>query len=564
MLDFKRVELPALRSGLVAIWLSAIAPFLGACQPADIDADPEAEAPAAAASSQPSAALDNASFRDQLIASVRQIASSGPLASCDLPSPTSPLFVVVSMYYGGKLEAQGTSSRDELCAALSEATLEARSRSKLDQDRMSRARFVVELSNHKYGAIEYEGRGLELKNGIMPVRTVSKAALAQYIDAGKKYLLRVIDPRLGGTHKYYQAADDNLEPRLHTIYTASTIYTLLALYEHDHDEALREHIDRAAEFLLEMQQLAPDQPGYGGFFYSLDTTHEQPEPRLVVGTTSKTIFTLIQLHELTQDPKYMRSAKLAASWLMSMQSPDGHVTPELHQNAEGEWEPVERESMLYTGQVLSALSRMYLATKDATYLEAASRTAGVMLAKIEAEGCYLGDEYRSPNPVSSSWTILSLFDYARASGDLELRRKVYACTDELLSRQIHKPEDTYRHGRWTDSMSSSGSGWMAEVLAVLYLDCEATTPGSCDRYRDAIVSLFRLLMQSTYTPENSYAAANPDMANGGMYWSPLDRRVRTDSVCHAMNAYVFMIDHLPDEVLLELPEAPLETLFNAP
>jgi hypothetical protein len=153
--------------------------------------------------------------------------------------------------------------------------------------------------------------------------------------------------------------------------------------------------------------------------------------------------------------------------------------------------------------------------------------------------------------------ILSLFDFARASGDSTIRNTVFACADELLERQIDDPDDVYSHGRWQDSLSSSGSGWMAEVLSELYLDCPNGDPDGCTRYHSAVVLLFRLLMQYTYSPENSFVAKHPDMAIGGLFWDPLHREVRTDSVCHAMNAYVFMIDQLPDGVLVELPEPPL-------
>jgi hypothetical protein len=64
-------------------------------------------------------------------------------------------------------------------------------------------------------------------------------------------------------------------------------------------------------------------------------------------------------------------------------------------------------------------------------------------------------------------------------------------------------------------------------------------------------------MQYTYSPENSFVVEDPEMARGGVFWNARDRYVRTDSVCHAMNAYVFMVDHLPDGVLVELPEPPL-------
>jgi hypothetical protein len=503
------------------------------------------------------AELDNAAFRDHVIAVVREVAAGSPIVPCSLPATAKPLHVAVSMHSRGKLVGRGASADDELCAALKEATKRAITASGPARSGVAQARFVVELDGREYTLVEHEGRGVELASDLVPVRVFDKAMLRRRIDEGKAYLLRVIDPELGGVHKHYHTRTDTFEKRLHTIYTASTIYTLLAVHAHDHDESLREPIERAAGFLLSMQRVAPAQPGHGAFHYSLDLERGEPEPRFVVGTTSKSIFTLIELHAFTGDRKYLDAARTAADWLMTMQGADGRVSSELRLDSNNEGTVKEQESLLYTGQVLSALSRLYEATDDPRYLDAAARTAGHLTAKVQSDGCYLGDDYRTANPVSSSWVILSLFDFARASGDATVRATVYQCADRLLERQIDDPDDVYRHGRWQGSLSSSGNGWLAEVLSELYLDCPDSDADGCARYRHSVVLLFRLLMQYTYSPENSFVAKNPDMARGGLFWNTQDRDVRTDSVCHAMNAYVFMIDHLPDGVLVELPEPPL-------
>ena len=506
------------------------------------------------------AELDNDAFRGRVLDFVREVSTGDADLVCTLPAIAKPLHVVVSIYFGGKLLGRAVSTQDELCGALTEATKESLARANLDPSRVAQARFAVDLTHHNYALVELEGKAVEWISGLVPVRRFDKATLRQRIDEGKAYLLRVMDPNLGGVHKYYHAPTDTFDPRLHTIYTASTIYTLLAIYALDHDESLREPIDRAAGFLLSMQRVAPGQPGHGAFHYSLDRDRREREPLFVVGTTSKSIFTLIKLHTLTKDPVYLDAAKLAADWLLTMQGEDGELAPKLELDADGKLSATEQESMLYTGQVLSALSRMYEATAEPRYLDAASRTAAYLSAKVEAEGCYLGDDYRSPNPISSSWMILSMFDFARASEDAAIRAKVYTCADELLERQIDAPDDAYSDGRWSGSLSSSGNGWLAEVLSELYLDCPDDDPDHCARYKEAAVRLFRLLMQYTYSPENSFVTKNPDAARGGVFWNTLDRDVRTDSVCHAMNAYVFMIDHLPDGVLVDLPEPPLSLL----
>lgn len=547
--DSKHVEYRTVRirrSSAIATWLAIVALLVVGCEP-----DP----------SQRDAELDNAAFRDRVVAFVREVAVRGPNVACALPLIAQriapPLEVVVSIYYEGELVGWGISADAELCVALTEATQRAVAASGPARSRVAEARFVVELTDHEYGLVEHEGKGVELVNGVVPVRVLDRAMLRRRIDEGKAYLLRVMDPELGGVHKYYYAPTDSFEDRLHTIYTASTIYTLLAIYAHDGDESLLQPIEGAAGFLLSMQRVAPNQPGHGAFHYSLDLEWWEREPRFVVGTTSKSIFALIDLHEFTGDPVYLDAAELAGDWLLTMQDDDGRVSSELRLDSNDTWSVTERESLLYTGQVLSALSRLYEATADERYLDAASLTAGRLIAKVASEGCYLGDDYRSPNPISSSWVILSLFDFARASDDSTIRKTVFECADELLKRQIDDPDDVYRHGRWRASLSSSGNGWLAEVLSELYLDCPNRAPDGCARYHGAVVLLFRLLMQYTYGPENSFVVNNPAMAAGGLFWNTSDRSVRTDSVCHAMNAYVLMIDQLPDGVLVELPEPPL-------
>ncbi|MFY0539428.1 hypothetical protein [Nannocystis pusilla] len=266
---------------------------------------------------------------------------------------------------------------------------------------------------------------------------------------------------------------------------------------------------------------------------------------------------MIDLHAFTGDPAYLDAARLAADWLLTMQGEGGRVASELRLDADGAWSVTEQESLLYTGQVLSALSRLYEVTDDPRYRDAAARTAGRLADRVEREGCYLGDDYRQPNPISSSWVVLSLFDFAHAGDDPAIRKLVYDCADELLTQQIDDPADVYRHGRWQASLSSSGNGWLAEVLSELYLDCPRGDGDGCARFQDAVVLLFRLLMQYTYSPANSFMTKNPAMAEGGLFWNPQERYVRTDSVCHAMNAYVFMVDRLPAGVLVELPEPPL-------
>ncbi|WP_437280349.1 D-glucuronyl C5-epimerase family protein [Sorangium sp. So ce375] len=510
------------------------------------------------------AELDNGAFRDRAIAFVRQVAAGGDKVTCDLAlSSKRPFRAVVIGFQEGKQIARGEASDAGLCVALKDAArraVAAAGGAAAMTSALAGARLVVELPDHRESMVESAerpGKGVELVEGLVPVRALDKALLTRRIEDGKGYLLRVIDPRHKGVHKYYHAPADRFERELHTIYTASTALTLLKLHAYKPDERLLRLATEAAGFMIGMQSREARDRTAGGFFYAFDLERERPERRLVVGTASKSIFTLIELYGVTKDKKYLESAVLAADWLISMQRPDGSVRSALIGQEGGTWKVQGKESTLYTGQVLSALSRTYRATNNKKYLDAAARTADFLLARIAEKGCFLGDDYRKPNPISSSWAVQSLLDFAKAGGDQRVEQTVFRCADDLVKRQWRRPEDAYRYGRWQRSLSSSGTGWLAEVMSEVYHHCRKKGTAGCDRYKDAVVAAIRLLLQYTYGPDSSFVVKNPKAAAGGVFWSVRDRYVRTDSVCHAMNAYLNMIGELGDGPLLTLPERPL-------
>ena len=520
--------------------------------------DPAIQLPEMPGSPGVGAGLDNATFRDRVIAFVRQVSAGGEKVACELPlTSRRPFRAVVSAYRQGEKVGRGEASDAVLCAALKDATRRVVAASGGDGKALAGARFVVELPDHDESMVEHEGKGLELDHGLVPVRVLDKALLGKRIDEGKGYLLRVLDPERNGAHKYYHATTDRFEDELHTIYSASTALTLLKLHAYKPDKRLLDKAVAAAGFMLSMQSHDEQDRTAGAFYYSFDLKKKRPERKLVVGTASKTIFTLLELHALNKEKKYLDAALQAADWLVSMQRPDGSVRSYLRQGDGDRWMVVKKESMLYTGQVLSALSRVYRATRDTKYLDAAAQTAGYLAGKVAEKGCYVGDDYRKPNPISSSWLILSLLDFTKATGDAQFERTTLRCADDLLKRQRRKPEDVYRYGRFQGSLSSSGNGWLAEVMSELFLHCKEKKLERCDRFKEAVVMSMRLLMQYTYSPENAFVVKNLEASTGGVFWSVPDRYVRTDSVCHAMNAYLHMIGHLGDGPLIEVPERPL-------
>lgn len=500
--------------------------------------------------------LDDPSGPNRLARFVRAVAHEEPAAcNVSLRSRATVVSIVRAGTILGRGVGDGDASDTSPCRALKEATRRALAAAGAPASTDDVA-FIVELPDDDGAMVLARGdEGVELSHGLLSVRFVDRAALEAQIAAGHDYLARVLDPDRGGAHKYYDARADRFEPVLHTVYSASTGLTFLKLFDRTHDPRDLALARRAARFVLSMQDATGPKETRGGFFYSFDLVARRHDPRVIVGTTSKSIFTLLALYEKTHERAWLDAATSAADWLTTMQRPDGSMRSLVRVGPGGALTYGDKESLLYTGQVLSALSRVYRVTHDAKYREAAARTAGYFAQKVARRGCFLGDGYRKPNPISSSWVVMALVDYDRATHDDRFESTIFRCADDLVSRQNRTSDDAYVRGRFQGAMSSSGVGWVAEVMSEVFAHCRETGGSDCDRYRDAVVAASRLLIEHTYSPANAFLVKNPSMANGGVFWSSEDRRVRTDAVCHATNALLGVIDDVADGPLVVLPRA---------
>jgi len=303
---------------------------------------------------------------------------------------------------------------------------------------------------------------------------------------------------------------------------------------------------------------------YGAFFYSyyLPSSREETEgldekgreKKFVVGTTSKTIFTLIRLYNLTGEDKYLESAKLGADWLISMQKSDGSMKPYLRYR-DDTWYSGSKESLLYNGQVLSALSKTYLVTGEEKYFKSAEKIAERFAQKYEEAGRdFIVGDYRSENPISNSWVAMSFIDFYKASKDEYYREIIFEMIDLILKEQRDDSSSIMDYGQFKGAYSSSGNGWIAEVISEVYELCREEGMENCEKYKEALLKSIRWNIQHTYIKENSSSLKNPERANGGIFWNRNEKYVRTDSVCHGINAYIGIVKYLPEGTLVSVSE----------
>ena len=498
----------------------------------------------------------------------------------------------IAIYHQGEIKGNGEYKADNeaLSLALEEATrnaLDARNQD-LTEEALEDMRFMVHFShsgtfsgqvdtvfsllrfpnydrdqslseyNQLYSFIEYNGEGKELIEDLVIARSLDKELILEKIEQGKEFLFSTEHPDEHGFYKY-ASLDGDLGSRLHTVYSASIIYTFLRLYDFDQDERIMERLPDWADFLLSMQ--SKDEETYGAFHYSYYYETGEKEPRFVVGTTALSIFTLLDLYERIGDSRYLDAAKLGGDWLTTMQKPDGTMKPYKRHEA-GKWLYGTQESLLYNGQVLAALSRLYIATGEQTYYDTALAIAEHFSERVEKEGCYLGDDYRTPNPISSAWVIMSLMDFYKINQEDVYKDIILKCGSELLARQETNVSSPVYYGSWHRAYSTSGNGWLAEVMMEMYHFCQEHDAEGCDRYKEALTRVILWIVQNTYSEENTFFLEEPGKAIGGIFWNYENRYVRTDSLCHGLNAYIGILDDFDDGVLLTIPDESFEVILE--
>jgi hypothetical protein len=221
----------------------------------------------------------------------------------------------------------------------------------------------------------------------------------------------------------------------------------------------------------------------------------------------------------------------------------------------GQWIYDKRYSCLYTGQVLSALSRLYGAASDKRYYAGAEKIARLSAERARKQGYFMRDDYRLPDdPVPTSWMVMSLLDFYRASRQEPYKRIYLKCSDELLKRQLRDAEDILNYGRFKGTYATSGNGWINEIMGEVLKTCRDENDEDCEKYKEAIILVSRWLIQNTYSEENTYFLQMPQPALGGLIRNRLEEAVRTDAVCHGVNGYVTLLGELEENWIFEVPE----------
>lgn len=392
---------------------------------------------------------------------------------------------------------------------------------------------------------------VEIQDGRIIIYKLDAALLRKKVMAQKSYLLNAKNPEYSGYYKKYNPETDTAEVRLRTVYSASAGFSLLKMKQFENGTSLDPVLASIVGFINLMQ--VKEGPLKGAFHYSFNPKTNIKEPRFVVGSASKVIYTLVNLYKDSPKPEYLQTANDAAAWLMQQVDPLGNVSPETRVK-DNQLKVSTMRSYLYSGQVLSALSRLYAITKDPQMYQTAERIAAQLLHSAEQQNYFMGDDFRRPNTVSTSWIMMSFIDFSKINPtNKAYQDALFKSADALLEHQISDTSNLLRYGRFNDTDAASGNGWINEVLVEGYKLCMDRNLAGCQRYLDASIRDTRWLIQNIYSAENSAHLPNPTRALGGLIRNNAEKTVRTDAVCHSINGMVELLQLRPD-LTFEVPK----------
>jgi hypothetical protein len=525
--------------------------------------------------------LNNSSFRDMIIGNIEiatgissseSVINSKELGSClNNHYQVSEWTMQLSCYQDGRVVARSREVAKDLDLVIAKS-VNAIQEQVVDN---KKCQFKCDFSyypDRHYAFIDYKHHGLELAGNRVAVRKVSVDLIKKQIKDSIGYLRLVQHPKLNGFYKFYNAGKDQHEHLLRTIYTSSSLYTFMLAEKTFPELNLSKHFKSIAQFILS-QQLR-EGPEKGAFYYSFNLKTQQPRKKLVVGTASKTIFTLLELNKYyPNEPKYLKSGIEAGNWLVHQVKDDGKVIS-YKKFKKSRWIASEKQSLLYSGQVLSALSRLYLVAPNLLYREKAEKIAKLFLSKIKESGPLLGDDYRPANLISTSWAMRSLMDFHQlqaaspqsnkgGSNNNDYLQAIQLLANKINQLQIKNLQDISYAGKFSDSMTTSGNGWLNEVFGDYYHFCRKNKLENCASFLNASILSTRYLLQNAYRQDNSYNISDPAFAKGAFILKYSNHMVRTDAVCHGVNSFLYLLRNLSDKdgVLLDIPEQSIQTLL---
>ncbi|MDB4943176.1 MAG: hypothetical protein JWP97_2710 [Labilithrix sp.] len=255
-------------------------------------------------------------------------------------------------------------------------------------------------------------------------------------------------------------------------------------------------------------------------------------PEADVGSSALALLAFSELVTSGLDASYRPAALALASFLRSMQRPDGELRHLYDRTAS---RPLDRQLPFFTGEASFALARAYLVSADERDQAAASRA----LAYLTGPGwSFFGSRYFWSEEHWTCQAVAELWDRAPDPASLDFCLRWHE-----FQRHFQDEEGAFAFGAPVVTPRTTTTAARAEGAAAA-LDVVGRSDGVAKRHDAAAAlevelrSALAFLLRAQLRPGPRHLFAEPDRVTGGTPGSTVDLQIRIDYVQHAGSAMI--------------------------
>ncbi|MCB0334721.1 MAG: hypothetical protein KDD62_00405 [Bdellovibrionales bacterium] len=410
---------------------------------------------------------------------------------------------------------------------------------KRDEARLYRYEALSWIDGARNEAIVELYRGVPLKF----MSEVTRDSLVKSVALGADWLAR--NQHADGQYAYRYstmgAEGTRWLPGANIVRHALNPYSVLLVHEFQPDERWITSAKRGIDFTLRFFRTK----GKRGVICHRDTPARYYNAK--IGTNAVTMISLLKLAQFEPlNDSYQQALSALAEELLFMQDPNGHFrqydVPPSHPY-------YGAESTIAPGEIILALARMYLYSKDKRYLEAAEKAVPYymkawrhMIARQTTDGIYHEEDRMNITGIIP-WMQLAFNDLEQATKNASYYDLSFEMQQWLLDKLFYGV-DRFRYPDYLGAsykvyseLPAMNTCQFVEGFAALYDLARRLERGTADEIQAQVLMGVRFCMQLQYDSFGaSFFVPRPDEVLGAYRYHLGVLRVRNDYLYHAISA----------------------------
>jgi hypothetical protein len=373
----------------------------------------------------------------------------------------------------------------------------------------------------------YDGGNLyETFRGHRLYPKVTAEDLRASLTLAEKYLTGIVD-REGKFLYLYKPSEDAAEDDYNIVRHAGTVYAMMALYQHDHNQETLDAAKRAIGFLQGVTKSCPP-PDRTALCVIEDGNTK-------LGSNALAAVALAEFTEATGDRQYLELMDKLCRRIAAIQKQSGEFYPHKQDWPNG-GEPSAFVSGYYPGEAILALTRVYPHDRNERWLDVAE-AAAIWLINVRDKGKSI------ENLDHDHWLLYGLNDLYRFRPKalyLDHARKI---VDAITAAQVLQAAYPDWVGSYTDRPKSTSVATRSEgLMAAWNLFTAAGDTVYAKKSMLAADLSVRFQLGTQIKEETAMYFPSPGKVLGGFAKSLDDHEIQIDNVQHNVSAILALLN----------------------